>query len=830
MLNLRQVILIPAVLVMLVLLSAGPEQGRAQTPTGPISMSVQAGFDGSFRDNQWMPVIVRLSNDGDDLTGELVIRPATSGGAIVNTYSTPITLPAGARQTAFLYITARAQTSQIRVELIDDSGLIVTTAPANLRPIQPHDRLFVVISEAVTGAIDLTHIRSGGYNAYQAIWLPADLPEQPAALDAVDLILISDADTGVLTGGQRAALANWIAAGGHLIVSGGPNWQATSAGISDLLPLMPEASTTLEQLDGLAQWLRRDDQLIGATVIATGALGDDAHVLAAQADQPLIARRTLGLGTVDFMAADPATAPLRGWEGMAGVWFTLATSTGAQPGWSQGVVNWEMAAHAVEILPGYDSLPDVLPIIGFLLIYIALMGPLNYVILNRLNRREWAWVTIPLLIAVFSALAWTLGFNLRGNEATLNRLALVRAWPDAEQARADSLVGLLSPRRTEYTLQAPDGGMLRPIQRPSAASSLLVSNTQTSVDIRQSERFTAQDFTVDASFVAGFDASALVERPALGGTATIAYDGETGGQMVRGAVRNQGDLTLNDPVILARGVSLMLEAPLEPGAVVPFELTIAGEGPPPSAFYIPSPPVRFTTLGRSAASDSLQSVIDILGPNEYVSNPLAAAYNRTPEEQEMRRRQAFLSAFIDDTYSVTGRGDQVYLVGWASTLPLPVDLGGSAWSAQNTTAYIVQLDVTVEQPSGPVRIAGDRFTWMTTERISLSDMTPVGLVMQPGDSAVFHYTPLPDAVLDSVETITIRIDNINTGGRVIPVYIYNWGRDDWEEVNVTAGSHVIRDPEPFLGPQNAVRLRLISDEVGGYLRAGRVTIEQTGTF
>ena len=51
----------------------------------------------------------------------------------------------------------------------------------------------------------------------------------------------------------------------------------------------------------------------------------------------------------------------------------------------------------------WDSLPDVLPIIGFLLIYIALMGPLNYVILNRLNRREWAWVTIPLLIAVFSA-------------------------------------------------------------------------------------------------------------------------------------------------------------------------------------------------------------------------------------------------------------------------------------------------------------------------------------------------------------------------------------------------------------------------------------------
>ncbi|MBK8024645.1 MAG: hypothetical protein IPK19_25285 [Chloroflexi bacterium] len=51
----------------------------------------------------------------------------------------------------------------------------------------------------------------------------------------------------------------------------------------------------------------------------------------------------------------------------------------------------------------------MLPLFGFLALYILLVGPANYFLLSRINRREWAWVTIPILILVFSALAHTLG-------------------------------------------------------------------------------------------------------------------------------------------------------------------------------------------------------------------------------------------------------------------------------------------------------------------------------------------------------------------------------------------------------------------------------------
>ena len=95
---------------------------------------------------------------------------------------------------------------------------------------------------------------------------------------------------------------------------------------------------------------------------------------------------------------------------------------------------------------------------GFLAIYIIVIGPLNYLVLKRLGRRELAWLTIPcLLIIVYSVVAYLTGFSLRGTQATINRLALVQVWPGTDQAQVDGVIGVLAPRRAIYNL--PYGGM-----------------------------------------------------------------------------------------------------------------------------------------------------------------------------------------------------------------------------------------------------------------------------------------------------------------------------------------------------------------------------------
>jgi hypothetical protein len=819
---------------------------HAQSPV--VTFSIEAGYAGHFRDSEWTPLIIHAANDGDSVSGRLVVRPETSGTGITNTYSTPITLPSGARQTATLYITARSFTTQIRVELIDDNGGVVAQQEAGLTSIQRQDRLNVVISDSPVGSVDLTGVHANNYNSYQTDWTINDLPT--LALDSVDLMLFSDVDTGSLSSAQKQALTDWVARGGHLIVTGGQNWQATAAGLTDLLPFTPSGSREVAGLQPLADWLRLDADLSAQTVIATGALRDDIPVqvfastgeasvdasstdassadASAAEDTPLLTRRTLGAGKVDYLAADPNNAPLRGWSDLSTVWFTLIGDGSPLPGWANGFVDWESAARAVEILPGYDPLPDILPLCGFLGLYIGLVGPLNYLILNRINRREWAWASIPLLILVFSVLSYVLGFNLRGNEVTLNRLAVVQSWHDVASARVDELVGLLSPRRSVYSLTAGEDAILRPIPRPLQVGGILSRNTQSSVDIRQSDQFAAQDFNVDASFIAGFHISGTIESPQISGQASIADDLIEGQQVVRGSVRNDSALTLADPVILARGVALHLEQPLAPGDVADFDLTLSSDVPPAPALRVPALSSLFYSYRSS--NSAKQSVLDVLGPDNYVGNITRLAGGDTLAAQINRRRQFFLSSFIDDYSSTGGRGDHVYLAGWTSSVPLATDISGANWNSQDTTIYVIELDSDRITGAGKVTISPDQFTWIVDEYNGLTDISPINMQLQPGEEVSFRYTPLPDSVLADVETLMVNADDLNTGGRSMPVYLWNWEAGDWESVEVRDEVASIDNPARFLGPQNAVQVRLVADEIGGFVRITRVTVAQTGTF
>lgn len=794
-----------------------------------ITLTVEPGFGGYFRDSAWTPVVVHAANDGETVTGRLVIRPETSGSGITNTYSTPITLPAGARQSATLYITARSFASQVRVELIEESGVVIAQKEAGLRAIQPQDRLNIVISDSPVGGVDLSSIHAGNYSGFQADWTIDDLPED-TALDSVDLILLTDVDTGTISSGQYQTLADWVASGGHLIVTGGQNWQATAAGVADLLPFTPSGSREIDGLQPLADWLSEDADLSDQTVIATGALTPDAQVFAAAGDTPLLARRTYGAGVIDYLAADPNNAPLRGWDGMHDLWFALVTNGSPAPGWANGFVDWEAAARASEILPGYDPLPDILPLFAFLGLYIVLVGPANYLLLNRINRREWAWVSIPALILVFSVLSYVLGFNLRGNEVTLNRLAVVQSWNNSERARVDELVGLLSPRRSQYTLSGSDNASLRPIPRPLQAAGILSRNTQSSVDIRESAQFEAKDFNVDASFVAGFHLSGTVDKPAISGQASIADDLIAGQQIIRGSVRNDSDLTLSNPVILARGTALHLEQPLAPGDVATFDLTLSGDAPSAPGLRVPVSTSSFFNF-RTSANIAKQSVIDILGTDRFVNNINRIPFADSPEAQADRRSQYFLTSFIDDYYGTGGRGDRIYFAGWTDSTPLTTDMTGAIWNAQDLTLYLVELQSDRVLPtSGSVTVGSDQFTWVVQEYAGLTEISPINVQMQPGEAVVFRFTPLPDAVLGRVQSLNVVASNVSTGGRNMPVYLWNWQAQDWESVNLTDELAVVSNPQRFLGPQNAVQMRLLADDIGGYVRVSRISITQTGTF
>ena len=106
------------------------------------------------------------------------------------------------------------------------------------------------------------------------------------------------------------------------------------------------------------------------------------------------------------------------------------------------------------------ALPPIGGLVLLLFGYIALIGPINYLVLKRIDRREWAWVTMPALIAVFAAGAYAYGSALRGSDVIVNEVAIVRGAPDATEGSAQVYLGVFSPTRGTYQVALPGGALL----------------------------------------------------------------------------------------------------------------------------------------------------------------------------------------------------------------------------------------------------------------------------------------------------------------------------------------------------------------------------------
>ena len=838
------------ILMMLLAMTLAPTPSLAQNTIQEIvELDVSAGFDGYYRPNQWLPLRVTIANNGDAITGHLVVRPETSGNALLNTFSTPLDLPAGSNQALFLYISARNTNRPLRVELLDDNNRVITLAEVTLDNVEARDRLYVVVSGTTAGSIiDLSAVHTGENDAFQANWSLADIPDRAPALEAVDALVFNDVDTGTLSQAQRDAISQWVISGGHLIITGGTSWQATAAGFRDILPFTPEDSLTSEDSTALTD-LGGDygANLSGQFTTAIGEPTDDASVLAQTSDEtPIVIRREQGNGTVTYLTIDPNAQPYRGWVNRSDLWWTLLSSVNVQPSWTHGFSDWDRARTATEILPGLELLPSIVTLLAFLFGYIIVVGPINYAVLSRLNRRDWAWVTIPIMIIVFSIVARAIGVNLRGNQATLSRVSLVQSWVDVEDAQIDQMIGLLAPRRGSYSVGIEDERLLRPIPVSGQGNSALGANTLVNVDIQQTTNFEALDFPIDASFIAGFTTSGITPAPELGGSVTMVFDTNNDLQSIQGIVRNDTDFSLYDPVILGRGLSFHLGETLDSGDLRTFSEQTLGltdiNIPSPSPlefavgdsnpFIISSTFMRSSNLNyESRASNTIQ---DILG-DDYENQGIRISFDDDEETQARQRRQAFLESFILDQYGTTSRGNRIYLAGWSDISPSIEAIGGAGWRPMDTTFYLIELDLEIDIPQREVLITQDQFSWVTLQRNGANDVGTYAMGLFNESELVFRFTPLPNVVLSEVEELTIILDRPGNISSLLTLDIWDWRENQWAEVDIPGNITSITldrkvEFENYIGPLNAVQLRVRHPDGSGSVRIEQLAIEQRGTF
>lgn len=635
---------------------------------GGLTLTAQAGFDGFHEPLQTVPVVVSARNDGAPVEGEIRVIVSDISAADGLVYSAPITLPTGADKRVLLTVYVEPFSSgNLVVQLVSDGNTVAETRANRLNTVNRDELFYGVISPDPGRLAFLETVPGDRTGAAVAFLNLADLPEVSVAWEALDVLIIDDTDTGRLTAAQRAALRAWVESGGQLVVSGGAGGPKTATGVADLLPVSVNGVTSLADLPALSEAAGEPFGAAGPYVVTTSVV-DGGEVWLEQDGLPLAATRALGRGAVTFLALDPKAAPLSGWPGAEIIWSRIAANTPVQPPWGHPITEGYAAVQSVSSIAGL-SLPSFGQLFFFLVIYVLIIGPIHFLVLRRLKRRELAWITTPALVLLFSALTFLTGFRTRGGP-TLNVMSVAFGAADAERLQTRSVVGLYSPRRARYDLTLPYDTGAFPFRQGFGALAGGGSNLDAVV---RAGDVTLREVRTDTSEIATFVVNAHLPRPPLTATATLSAEGDA----VDVIVRNDSAQTLENAVILhgQEQTTLGNVAPGQERTIsIPLPTSPTGATPTPDPLFSPA-----YTIPNPLWNDPTA----ILGTMDYYNDPIAYP-----------RWQLIQSQYTTETTELPPATESVTLGGWLSSSLQPV--GISADDLTQTGATLLLLEIPVQ--------------------------------------------------------------------------------------------------------------------------------------
>lgn len=788
-----------AVAVLSLLAARGLPAPASQTgvESGGLSMDGRAGFDGLCKDQRWIPLRITLENSGPAIDGQVLIS-APSYGSDSTLYTYPLQLASTARKELRLAIYPETYINDLNIRL-RVGGSIVLAQKVPVRCLALDQPLVGVLAGNPSALNSLAEYPAGARDASLARLEPADIPEHAQYLESLDVLLVSDLDTGALRPQQVTAIEGWLASGGQLLVMGGAGWQKAAAGLADLLPLQPQRLdevSDLSPLTGLAgvEASTPTSSLERSGLLASGSLVPGATAILRQGEQIWAATRPVGFGRAIYLAFDLASEPLRSWDAAPQLVAALLEPAPAVPAWTHGFVDSYQAGSALSTLPSL-RLVGVGWLLGFLITYVLAIGPLNYVLLRVLKRRELAWVTIPLLALVFAAGAFVVGGRSRGSLPVLSRLAVVQVWPGHSEARLDGLLGVFSPARQSYALSLAPGLTLHPLRD----SNLQPPSGGYALRIAEDGSLSMPEARLDVAGLLGQAVGGMLPAPQIDQQLSLAVDANSA--RLAGKITNQTSIRLENVVLLTSGWSQAL-GNLEPGAELVLDVDLQN-ATWSNAAAIPgkgTPAVYYSYPTGTPSMDIL------VGGANYYQNPA------------LFRRFSLLSAISG--YNVDlGQSGGFYLAGWSSQPAFEASLD-RRFDTDDLTLYLIALQPELASQGAELTLPPAFFRWSLPPGSASygPDRTPYSGYLAASDPFFFDYQLIQPVEYSAVSQLTLHLQGARLDGGDntvvrLEVSLWDFARSGWTALDALPfGDHAISTPERFVGPGGTIRLRLANPD------------------
>jgi len=428
-----------------------------------LSMDVTVGFDNAVMPQSWAPVMVELFNDGPPVEGLIEVSPGSIGRGI--RYCKPVVLPTNSRKRLWIYAHVGNHESSFDVKLLAPNGRVIDQGTVGFRTLPPQAEIFATATRS-----DLHLLPPGAKpdpqrEIHGARLRQVAVPDDAVGYEGLKALVLTDIAESEWTPAQRSALRNWVALGGHLVVSvnNADNF-IKSRYWGEFLPMQITSSEVAPSLKAIESVAGGSPTL--GTNAAPVAVGEViAGTIRVRAGEfPLIVERPYGRGTVTLLTFSVETEPFRSWSNKEAFWAGLigvpvapaVESQDKRAGrFGQPQAYWGMRTFddifrviLESRLERQISLWWLLLLIGC---YLVVIGPFDYwFVRHRLKRPVLTWLTFPCYVVGFSGLIYGIGYSLKSGDSELVQASFVDVVPEANLSRGTTIAGFYSTSNRRF--------------------------------------------------------------------------------------------------------------------------------------------------------------------------------------------------------------------------------------------------------------------------------------------------------------------------------------------------------------------------------------------
>lgn len=456
----------------------GPRQGDEQT---------SRRIDPLFKVGHWTPVTITVAGDGRIDGATLAVQTTDCDDVLNEAVFTIPSLeltPNEPQRTLIAYCRPGKTDASVSVTIRPPAPAApIRSAEEQLSGLDPRHYLYCTLGPRLPNLRLPNHETDGPRHAEVGAWDQLQgLPTRWLGYDAVDVAVFCTSDAEFTSGllndsARREALLEWVRRGGRLVLCVGRNPDLFQSR-EDLRPILPvDFAGTQSVPMANVQWpgsavldeLGDPNRQTPLTLAVVKPKADRNVRRLATAriegggEMPLVLQAAYGSGRVTVIATDPDQPPFTRWKRQGEFWERVLRDAGpkfAVGTQSQSLVATEssdnLERHLQNSLESFDSIP----VISFswiallFLVYIAVIGPLDYLLLKKVFKRlEWTWVTFPAIVVTVSLGAYLAARTLKGDVQRMRKVDLVDYDLIGRTALGHTWFSLFTPRIGNFDVE-----------------------------------------------------------------------------------------------------------------------------------------------------------------------------------------------------------------------------------------------------------------------------------------------------------------------------------------------------------------------------------------